>query len=91
MYGVWWSFMCQCATLGGMPNTRVAPGPACRPAAQTKPGSATLPFFGVVPVLKDAHTGATLEGNDVSVCPRAAWCAARVLVLWPTIGGVRTT
>ena len=38
-----------------------------RPGAQTKPGSATLPFFGVVPVLKNAHSGATIEGNDVAV------------------------
>jgi len=40
----------------------IAPLPGATP---TKPGSATLPFFGVLPVLKDKE-GATVEGNDVS-------------------------
>jgi len=34
-------------------------------ATPTKPGSATLPFFGIEPVIIDPHTGHILEGNDV--------------------------
>jgi acetyl-CoA synthetase len=34
-------------------------------ATPTKPGSATLPFFGVKPEILDAATGAVKEGNDV--------------------------
>ncbi|MCX7889218.1 MAG: acetate--CoA ligase [Rhodobacteraceae bacterium] len=34
-------------------------------AIETKPGSATLPFFGVRPVVLDPQTGAVLEGNGV--------------------------
>ena len=34
-------------------------------AIPTKPGSATLPFFGVKPVILDAENGHVLEGNDV--------------------------
>jgi len=39
-----------------------------------KPGSATLPFFGVEPVLVDGE-GRELEGNDVSgnLCLRRSW------------------
>ncbi|MHC4921740.1 MAG: acetate--CoA ligase [Planctomycetota bacterium] len=43
-------------------------------AIPTKPGSATLPFFGVQPVLVD-DDGNRLEGNDVrgSLCMQASW------------------
>ena len=43
-------------------------------AIPTKPGSATLPFFGVEPVLVDEN-GAVLDGNDVrgNLCMRAPW------------------
>ena len=41
----------------------ITPLPGCTPA---KPGSATLPFFGVKPVVIEAETGKVLEGNDVS-------------------------
>jgi acetyl-CoA synthetase len=33
-------------------------------ATKTKPGAATLPFFGIEPVLLDPTTGALIEGND---------------------------
>ncbi len=49
----------------------IAPLPGATP---TKPGSATLPFFGVDPVIVD-ESGAELEGNDVSgnLCLRGSW------------------
>jgi acetyl-CoA synthetase len=50
-------------------------------ATPTKPGSATLPYFGVEPVLVD-DGGRELEGNGVSgnLCIRSAWPAqARTL------------
>jgi acetyl-CoA synthetase len=37
----------------------ITPLPGCTPA---KPGSACFPFFGVVPVILDADTGAELHG-----------------------------
>ena len=40
----------------------ITPLPGCTPA---KPGSATLPFFGVVPEVIEAETGKVLEGNGV--------------------------
>jgi len=49
-------------------------------AIATKPGSATLPFFGIEPVLVD-DAGETLQGNDV----RGNLCMARP---WP--GQART-
>ena len=44
-------------------------------ATPTKPGSATLPFFGVKPVLVDPPTGKVLEGNGVSgtLCLAQPW------------------
>ena len=41
----------------------------------TKPGSATLPYFGVKPVLVEPGTGQLLEGNDVSgaLCLSTPW------------------
>jgi acetyl-CoA synthetase len=50
----------------------ITPLPGVTP---TKPGSATLPFFGVKPVIVDAATGVPLEGNDVSgaLCLGAPW------------------
>ena len=49
----------------------ITPLPGVTP---TKPGSATLPFFGVKPVLMDAD-GKPLDGNDVSgaLCMGAPW------------------
>ncbi|MGP0564908.1 MULTISPECIES: acetate--CoA ligase [unclassified Nitrospina] len=41
----------------------ISPLPGATPC---KPGSATLPFFGVVPVVIEAETGKVVEGNDVS-------------------------
>jgi acetyl-CoA synthetase len=43
-------------------------------AIPTKPGSATLPFFGVQPVLVNDE-GKVLEGNDVrgNLCIKASW------------------
>jgi acetyl-CoA synthetase len=41
----------------------ITPLPGCTPA---KPGSATLPFFGVKPVVIEAETGKVLEGNGVT-------------------------
>ncbi len=43
-------------------------------AIQAKPGSATLPFFGVQPVVVD-EAGKVLEGNDVTgrLCIRFPW------------------
>jgi acetyl-CoA synthetase len=43
-------------------------------ATPTKPGSATLPFFGVEPVVVDEQ-GDELEGNDVkgNLCLRGSW------------------
>lgn len=44
-------------------------------ATPTKPGSATLPFFGVKPVVVDPTTGAPIEGNGVSgaLCLASPW------------------
>ncbi|CAI2718244.1 acetate--CoA ligase [Nitrospina watsonii] len=41
----------------------ISPLPGATPC---KPGSATFPFFGVVPVVIEAETGKVVEGNDVS-------------------------
>ena len=50
----------------------ITPLPGVTP---TKPGSATLPFFGVKPVIVDAATGVPLEGNNVegALCLGAPW------------------
>ncbi len=44
-------------------------------ATPTKPGSATLPFFGVRPVVVDPQDGRPLEGNGVSgaLCLASPW------------------
>jgi len=44
-------------------------------AIPTKPGSATLPFFGVKPVVVDPETGKVQEGNGVSgaLCLATPW------------------
>ena len=49
----------------------ITPLPHCTP---TKPGSATLPFFGVQPEIVD-EKGTPLEGNDVrgALCIKASW------------------
>ena len=59
----WW----QTETGGIM----IAPLPGATP---TKPGSATLPFFGVEPVLVDSD-GNVIEGNEVSgnLCLQRSW------------------
>ena len=50
----------------------ITPLPGVTP---TKPGSATLPFFGVKPVVVDPADGTVLEGNGVSgaLCLGAPW------------------
>jgi acetyl-CoA synthetase len=50
----------------------ITPLPGVTP---TKPGSATLPFFGIRPVVVNPETGAVLEGNGVSgaLCLNAPW------------------
>ncbi|MEO5617751.1 MAG: acetate--CoA ligase [Candidatus Eisenbacteria bacterium] len=44
-------------------------------ATPTKPGSATLPFFGVKPLVVNPETGAVVDGNGVSgaLCLASAW------------------
>ena len=44
-------------------------------AIETKPGSATVPFFGIEPVILDAQTGRELEGNGVEgvLCLKTPW------------------
>ncbi|MDE3245561.1 MAG: acetate--CoA ligase [Acidobacteriota bacterium] len=50
----------------------ITPLPGVTP---TKPGSATLPFFGVKPVILDPSTGEVLKGNGVSgaLCLGTPW------------------
>jgi acetyl-CoA synthetase len=50
----------------------ITPLPGVTPA---KPGSATLPFFGVKPVVVDPQDGQVLEGNGVSgaLCLASPW------------------
>ncbi len=50
----------------------ISPLPGVTPA---KPGSATLPFFGVRPVVVDPATGQPIEGNGVSgaLCLGSPW------------------
>ena len=44
-------------------------------AIETKPGSATVPFFGIDPVIVDPLSGKVLEGNGVEgiLCIRKPW------------------
>lgn len=44
-------------------------------AIETKPGSATVPFFGIEPVILDPQSGKVLEGNNVEgvLCIRNPW------------------
>jgi acetyl-CoA synthetase len=44
-------------------------------AIPTKPGSATLPFFGIKPVVVDPSNGKVLEGNNVAgaLCLATPW------------------
>ena len=60
----WW----QTETGGIM----ITPLPGVTP---TKPGSATLPYFGIKPVLVDAASGEELKGNNVegALCLTAPW------------------
>ncbi len=50
----------------------ISPIPGVTP---TKPGSATLPFFGVEPVLVKPETGEELKGNSVegALCLKRSW------------------
>lgn len=50
----------------------ITPIPGVTP---TKPGSATLPFFGVEPVVVKPDTGEVLHGNDVegALCLKHSW------------------
>jgi acetyl-CoA synthetase len=50
----------------------ITPIPGVTP---TKPGSATLPFFGVEPVVVKAETGEELKGNNIegALCLRTPW------------------
>ncbi|MGE3610496.1 MAG: acetate--CoA ligase [Bacteriovoracaceae bacterium] len=50
----------------------ITPIPGVTP---TKPGSATLPFFGVEPVIVKPETGEVLKGNDVegALCLKHSW------------------
>jgi acetyl-CoA synthetase len=50
----------------------ITPLPGVTP---TKPGSATLPFFGVRPIVVEPESGEVLEGNDVSgaLCLGSPW------------------
>jgi len=50
----------------------ITPLPGVTP---TKPGSATLPFFGIKPVVMDVTTSKPLEGNNVSgaLCLASPW------------------
>jgi acetyl-CoA synthetase len=50
----------------------ITPLPGVTP---TKPGSATLPYFGVKPVVVDPADGRVLEGNDVTgaLCLSSPW------------------
>ena len=44
-------------------------------AIETKPGAATVPFFGIEPVIVDPNSGKILEGNGVEgvLCIRKPW------------------
>ncbi|RLB43178.1 MAG: acetyl-coenzyme A synthetase, partial [Deltaproteobacteria bacterium] len=59
----WWQTETGGVMISPLPN-----------ATPTKPGSATLPLFGIEPVLVD-HDGKVLEGNDVSglLCIARPW------------------
>jgi len=50
----------------------ITPIPGVTP---TKPGSATLPFFGVLPIIVNPETGEELKGNGVegALCIKASW------------------
>ncbi|MDO5647436.1 acetate--CoA ligase [Paracoccus sp. (in: a-proteobacteria)] len=52
-------------------------------AIETKPGSATLPFFGVKPAVLDAQTAQVVEGNDVEgvLCISDSW-PGQMRTLW---------
>ncbi len=60
----WW----QTETGGIM----ITPIPGVTP---TKPGSATLPFFGVEPIIVQPETGKVLKGNNIegALCIRKTW------------------
>ncbi len=52
-------------------------------AIEAKPGSATLPFFGIVPVVLNAETGAVQEGNPAEgvLCIADSW-PGQMRTLW---------
>jgi acetyl-CoA synthetase len=57
-----------------------------------KPGSATLPFFGVKPELVEPESGKLLEGNDVSgaLCMNTPW-PGQARTVWGDHGRFRET
>ena len=61
-------------------------------ATALKPGSATLPFFGVKPVLVEPSTGKPLEGNGVSgaLCLSTPW-PGQARTVWGDHGRFRDT
>jgi len=67
----------------------VTPLPGVTP---TKPGSATLPFFGVKPELLDPESGTLIEGNDVSgaLCLSTPW-PGQARTVWGDHGRFRET
>ena len=44
-------------------------------AVKIKPGSATVPFFGIKPVILDPQSGKVLEGNNIGgiLCVKNPW------------------
>ncbi|MEM9708824.1 MAG: acetate--CoA ligase [Pseudomonadota bacterium] len=52
-------------------------------AIATKPGSATLPFFGVQPVILDPQTGAEIDETEAEgvLCLKASW-PAQMRTVW---------
>jgi acetyl-CoA synthetase len=67
----------------------ITPLPGVTP---TKPGSATLPFFGVKPELVEPESGELLEGNDISgaLCMKTPW-PGQARTVWGDHGRFRET
>jgi acetyl-CoA synthetase len=67
----------------------ITPLPGVTPA---KPGSATLPFFGIRPVLVEPETGKLIEGNGVSgaLCLTQPW-PGQARTVWGDHSRFRTT
>jgi acetyl-CoA synthetase len=67
----------------------ITPLPGVTP---TKPGSATLPFFGIKPTIVDPDSGKPLDGNEVSgaLCLSAPW-PGQARSVWGDHGRFRET